>query len=941
MTIKLPPKFNTILSGVYREFVETAINRLKDIYSDNKLEFFQEYTDHGIEHIEKVLETSENIIEPESFELLNEKDIAVLTISILLHDLGMHISKDGLKKLLSEDYHKWQVPEFDLKSWSEEWRNYYQEAKRFNDEELTNIFGNSNQIIAEANLDLMDNYTRKLYGEFLRRHHHRLAHEIALGGFPTPLGEENIQIANMDVESDLIDLAGLVARSHGMPIRKALDYLENKFQEGWRSPYGVKAIFLMVVLRIADYLQIHSNRASKILLKSKRFDSPISIKEWEKHNAIKDISVQTADPERIFVIVKPENSVIYLELENLFKNIQSELDTSWAILGEAYGKDTELRKLKIKFRRIRSVLDNKEKFTKTITYVPERIFFNADPTLLKLLIGPLYGEDPQYGVRELLQNSVDAIKERVFLNKIEGKITISLQPVKAGKPRYEIVISDTGIGMSEDTIINYFFKAGASFRKSMIWKKNFIDDNEVKIQKTGRFGVGVLAVFLLGNEFELWTKFDSKDSQGYYCKASLGMTQVELNKVDCSIGTTIKIPLKESANVIINSKLHQINKKDHPGEYYYERNYNLLEWFTWYAMDFPKIEYKIDKNISKAFKFSNLFVSSIPENASEGWKIFSTKDYKSVQWTLDLDNENSYYGSDTSNKYFNKLLCNGFKIKKGYNIRDSTYKWREPKISVFDNNANFPLGLNRDYIQEDTLPFEEELIENMCIEIFNTLLKTEFEQIGPVYCAKPNYLKFLYRINLSEYVVIIDDEFTLLNPTIFFKLKQSSLTQFWIKRQAKPVDFNIRVATPYQIFVLANDTIAFYKQILDNSAFEEWFSLSKNGQHIEDVSSRKFISLSKLEYLLQGSRLNKTTKDTINRQKLSRNWEEIISGSSIEETNNTGIDKLNPDIFPIIVERFLKPVDSKDFFMKVWEKYLGQEWSFPIEVSKRPVLSLD
>jgi hypothetical protein len=195
-----------------------------------------------------------------------------------------------------------------------------------------------------------------------------------LGGFPTQVGQENISIHAGDIEKDIIDLAGLVARSHGMPLRKSVDYLENKFRDAWRTPYDIKAVFLMVVLRIADYLQIHSERASKIILKSKRFDSPISKKEWEKHNAVKDINIKTADPERIFVIAKPENSTIFLELDQLFKDIQYEFDTSWAVLGEAYGKDDELKGLKIKFRRIRSVLDDKEDFSKSVDYSGEGVF---------------------------------------------------------------------------------------------------------------------------------------------------------------------------------------------------------------------------------------------------------------------------------------------------------------------------------------------------------------------------------------------------------------------------------------------------------------------------------------------------------------------------------------------------------------------------------------
>jgi molecular chaperone HtpG len=196
MNINIPKKFDEILKGEYRSFVDSAISNFKDIYIDNKLEFFKDYTDHGFLHIEEVLETAANIIDEDSFNLLNEKDVAVLIISILLHDLGMHISNEGLAKVLDPEFDKWRISEFDNKTWNEEWINYFQEAKRFNDEQLINIFGNADQNITEPDLNSLSDYDRKLYGEFLRRFHHRLAHEIAHSGFPTKIGSDNVEIQN-------------------------------------------------------------------------------------------------------------------------------------------------------------------------------------------------------------------------------------------------------------------------------------------------------------------------------------------------------------------------------------------------------------------------------------------------------------------------------------------------------------------------------------------------------------------------------------------------------------------------------------------------------------------------------------------------------------------------------------------------------------------------
>ena len=71
--------------------ITSVSNKYSALLRDNKLYFFPEYTDHGIEHVEEVLKAASEIINNESIDLLNSKDITILILAILLHDLGMHI----------------------------------------------------------------------------------------------------------------------------------------------------------------------------------------------------------------------------------------------------------------------------------------------------------------------------------------------------------------------------------------------------------------------------------------------------------------------------------------------------------------------------------------------------------------------------------------------------------------------------------------------------------------------------------------------------------------------------------------------------------------------------------------------------------------------------------------------------------------------------------
>ena len=97
-------------------------------------------------------------------------------------------------------------------------------------------------------------------------------------------------------------LAGLIARSHGARLRDCLKHLSTT---DLREYKGVHAVFLMALLRVADYIQIQQERAPSQLLQVKRLRSPLSEGEWKSHQAILDIRNTHDDPEAIFVQAAP------------------------------------------------------------------------------------------------------------------------------------------------------------------------------------------------------------------------------------------------------------------------------------------------------------------------------------------------------------------------------------------------------------------------------------------------------------------------------------------------------------------------------------------------------------------------------------------------------------------------------------------------------------
>lgn len=399
----IPTRFEEVLklNQTIYSIVLDVITSFESILKDNKLYFFEEYTDHGINHIESVLDSCEFIITDDSYKNLNPNEVATLILAVILHDLGMHIEYSTFKSLLEGKYDDVKC-EIDSKTWNELWADYLSEVKRFNTYQKKNIFGDENtkfKIPDLSNKDNLDGIDKKVIGEFIRRNHPRFAHEIALKGL---IGDSGIiQFGNEKLDIKNRELAGILARSHGLNIRDCFSYLEKIGSDSWRNPLNINIVYLMVIIRLADYIQIDKNRVNPYLLKVKTFNSPISSIEHKTHLAIESINYNQIDPEKIYIECTPKDSSQFIKIYNLINDIQKEFDTSWAVLGEIYGFIPQ-NKPSIKFRRISSNLENKN-FVESLPFLTKSIGFHVDNNLSRLLVAPLYGDNPTFGVRELLQ----------------------------------------------------------------------------------------------------------------------------------------------------------------------------------------------------------------------------------------------------------------------------------------------------------------------------------------------------------------------------------------------------------------------------------------------------------------------------------------------------------------------------------------------------------
>jgi molecular chaperone HtpG len=167
--------------------------------------------------------------------------------------------------------------------------------------------------------------------------------------------------------------------------------------------------------------------------------------------------------------------------------------------------------------------------------------------LLNILVHSLYTHKEIF-LRELISNSSDALDKLRFESVSGTAIADKELPLEIritiDKDKNIIKISDTGIGMTKDELINNIgtiAKSGsAEFLKKMTDEKKDISNI------IGKFGVGFYSVFMVAKEVVIKTKSYIEDEAGVQWKSD-GLGSYEISSLFEKIqrGTTVEIHLKE------------------------------------------------------------------------------------------------------------------------------------------------------------------------------------------------------------------------------------------------------------------------------------------------------------------------------------------------------------------------------------------------------------
>ncbi|MDR7666577.1 ATP-binding protein [Methanosarcina sp. Z-7115] len=417
-----------------------------------------EFTLHNGNHSAKVVELMGKIIPSDTLEHLNSIELSILIYAAYLHDVGMTASRDERNEIIANS------PEFaKLRIFNEELSCKFDEAKKDGDHRTATFIED------------------KLFTEFLRRKHVERSSELIkekYGLEKTPISWKGVPYYK---------LVQVVCDSHGLPVR---DLYNTKL---WRrdalvKDQNVNVQYLSVILRLADILDLDPERTPRCLLDFINPKDETSIREWKKHLSIIGCKISQKE---INIEAECEHPIYERALREFIDMIETERKESILLLSRYKDNLAEIYKLDL----LNPV--TKENVRSNEEYIYSDFHFKLDfHRVIDLLMGErLYG-DPSLTLRELLQNSIDAVRYRESMEKNEGNPFLPF--IKITLKDEELIIEDNGIGMDEYIFENYFLQIGKSYYNSSECRTS-----GVEIDPVSEFGIGILSIFMVASSFRV------------------------------------------------------------------------------------------------------------------------------------------------------------------------------------------------------------------------------------------------------------------------------------------------------------------------------------------------------------------------------------------------------------------------------------------------------
>ncbi|MFI5090336.1 MAG: ATP-binding protein [Terriglobales bacterium] len=474
-----------------------AFSRLRKTVSEQSkiiIHVFPEYTPHdATRHLEQLFQLADKVLGPDLYDRVNAAELSLLAFALYSHDWGMAVGNREREAVsgLGPARNLVLIPDEQRK-----FRLFREEALR----------------VGKSDSEIWEDYLRDTHAS---RSGYRLREELK------PLGQS------------FAEMAARVAEGHVLDFREIRD--PDRYQVHTAIlGQDVNVAAVATYVRLVDLLDLAEDRTPFALWSIVAPQNAISRIEWSKHRALAPIAVsEYSGIRQVLIAGVTDDPAVYAALADLRAWVDAQF-------GEAVGF------LRTTGGRYDPRLDSAIRWDiKPTGFEPVLLRFDFDRSAaLGLLSTELYGSKQLTFVRELLQNSVDAIDTRVELLRqhdttLEGRISINIATL-ADLTRIEW--TDNGIGMDRYTLDNYFTKIGRSWYQSPDFRRHLLTHDPVS-----KFGVGVLSCFAISPTLTVVTKREpllARDPHGWHVYAPARDSHFSV-KVDdqIAVGTTVVLEI--------------------------------------------------------------------------------------------------------------------------------------------------------------------------------------------------------------------------------------------------------------------------------------------------------------------------------------------------------------------------------------------------------------
>jgi hypothetical protein len=421
---------------------------------------FPTYTLHNERHSENVVKVMEKLLGDKSGQL-GALEAALLLLAAYFHDIGMVYSEEELSEIPRQ-----------------------QEFKEYLDSNPSAYLATT-QNADQPPSEVLEGFCRARHADRVYVHLNRIAGDLRWDTVP------------------LVDALGSLCRSHNT---NTVELKDDIFDTDFLAECDLR--FCAIILRIADILDFDKTRSPKAIYEHLKLASHASAKiaasdkEWRKHlcsNGFAFPSERTSNY-HLKYIAAPDSPAVEHDVRSFLDIIDRELGACEKIRGLCSARWRDLP-LPVAVDRRNIISDG---------YKYGDFKFELDRTsVLELFMGERLYADRYVFIRELMQNSIDATRLRSVLHEnSEFDQTVSITAWTDDSGFAWIRIDDSGVGMDEHIVRNYFLRVGRSSYQSAetraaIARQRPSHGDFVAIS---RFGIGILSCFTVADRVEVLTR---------------------------------------------------------------------------------------------------------------------------------------------------------------------------------------------------------------------------------------------------------------------------------------------------------------------------------------------------------------------------------------------------------------------------------------------------